>query len=153
MLIDCDTYDSGCNGGLAEYSIRWLVENGIETEEDYPYTGHKGPWKADPSKYIDMKVTGYQKLWPSSSTWSPIDEDEIKDFLYETGPLAIALNANILHTYTGGIIDVPSSKCPARGINHAAHGWIRTQWYWKQRLLDHKEFMGRKLGWRWIFQN
>ena len=119
LLVDCDTYDSGCNGGLMEYAFTWLVKNGMETEEDYPYTGVRGTCKADKTKYIDMKVTGYKKLGSSSSTWSPVDEEEIKEFLYEAGPLAVALNADILQTYTGGVIDVPSSQCPASGINHA----------------------------------
>ena len=119
ILVDCDTYDSACNGGLMEYAFQWIKENGMETEEDYPYTGYKGSCKADPSKYIDMKVTGWKKLGSSTSTWSPVDEEEIKEFLYETGPLAIALNANPLQTYTGGILDKTSSQCPVSGINHA----------------------------------
>ena len=119
ILVDCDTYDSACNGGLMEYAFQWIKENGMETEEDYPYTGYKGSCKADPSKYIDMKVTGWKKLGPSTSTWSPVDEEEIKEFLYETGPLAIALNANPLQTYSGGILDKTSSQCPVSGINHA----------------------------------
>ena len=117
MLIDCDSYDSGCNGGLMEYAFEWIKENGIMKEEDYPYTGYKGTCKADPSKYIDMKVTGYKKLGSSTSTWSPVDEDEVKEFLYETGPLSVALNANPLQTYTGGVLD--PSNCPVSGINHA----------------------------------
>ena len=119
MLIDCDTLDSGCNGGLMEYAFTWLKQNGIMKEEDYPYTGYKGTCKYDRSKTIDMKVTGYKKLGSSSSTWSPVDEEEIKEFLYATCPLSVALNANLLQTYTGGILDVPSSKCPTSGINHA----------------------------------
>ena len=119
ILVDCDTLDSGCNGGLMEYAFTWLKENGIETEEDYPYTGKKGKCNADPSKYIDMKVTGYRKLGRSTSTWSPVDEEEIKEFLYETNPLSVALNANLLVYYTGGVLDVPASQCPASGINHA----------------------------------
>ena len=119
ILVDCDTYDSACNGGLMEYAFQWIKENGMETEEDYPYTGYKGTCKADPSKYIDMKVTGWKKLGSSTSTWSPVDEEEIKEFLYETGPLAIALNANPLQTYSGGILDKTSSQCPVSGINHA----------------------------------
>ena len=119
MLVDCDTYDSSCNGGLMENTFDWLKENGIMTDADYPYVGYKQSCQKDPSKYIDMKVTGYKKLGSSTSTWSPVDEDEIKEFLYETGPLAIALNANPLQTYTGGILDKTSSQCPVSGINHA----------------------------------
>ena len=120
MLVDCDTSDSGCNGGLMEYSFTWLKKNGgIMYEADYPYKGTKSTCKSDSSKYADFKVTGYKKLGSSWSTWSAVDEDEIKEFLYETGPLAIALNADPLQTYTSGILDLTSTKCPSSGINHA----------------------------------
>ena len=119
MLVDCDTSDSGCNGGLMQYAFTWLKKNGIMLDSDYPYTGTKGTCKSDKSKYVDMSVTGYKKLGSSWSTWSAVDEDEVKDFLYETGPLAIALNANPLQTYVSGILDLTSSQCPSSGINHA----------------------------------
>ena len=118
MLVDCDSYDSGCNGGLMENTFDWLKENGIMTDADYPYVGYKHNCQLDPSKYIDMKVTGYKKLGSSALTWTPVDEDEIKEFLYETGPLAIALNGDPLQTYISGILDVPSSQCPVSKINH-----------------------------------
>ena len=120
MLVDCDTSDSACNGGLMEYAFTWLKKNGgIMYEADYAYTGYKGTCRSSASKYADFKVTGYKKLGSSYSTWSCVDEDEIKEFLYETGPLAIALNADLLQTYTGGILDVTSTQCPTNGINHA----------------------------------
>ena len=120
MLVDCDTSDSGCNGGLMEYSFAWLKKNGgINYDSDYPYKGVKSTCKSDKSKYADFKVTGYKKLGSSYSTWSPVDEDEVKEFLYETGPLAIALNADPLQTYSSGVLDLTSSRCPTSGINHA----------------------------------
>ena len=40
MLVDCDTIDSACNGGLMEYAFTWLKQNGgIMTDADYPYVG------------------------------------------------------------------------------------------------------------------
>ena len=120
MLVDCDTSDSGCNGGLMEYAFTWLKKNGgIMTDTDYPYKGTKGTCRSDKTKYVDMTITGYKKLGSSYSTWSAVDEDEVKEFLYETGPLAIALNADPLQTYSSGILDVTSTKCPTSGINHA----------------------------------
>ena len=120
MLVDCDTYDSGCNGGLMENTFTWLKENGgIMTDKDYPYKGRKGTCQSDETKYVDMQITGYTKLGSGSSTWDPVDEDEIKEFLYETGPLAVALNANPLQTYSSGILDKTSSQCPTSGMNHA----------------------------------
>ena len=121
MLIDCDTNDSGCNGGLMEYAYTYLKKlGGIMYDADYPYKGTKQTCKYDSSKRSNMIVTGYKKLGSSWSTWSPVDEDEIKEFLYETGPLGIALNGNCLQTYTSGIIDLSESQCPPSGINVAA---------------------------------
>ena len=110
MLIDCNT----CGSSLVDLNLDWLKENGIESDSDYPYTGPKGTCKADPSKYLDIIITGYKRLS------SPVDEKEMKEFLYETSPLVVGLNAPPLQTYTGGIIDKTSSECPSSGLNHFA---------------------------------
>ena len=135
MLVDCDTSDSGCNGGLMEYAFTWLKKNGgIMYDSDYAYKGTKSTCKSNASKYADFTVTGYKKLGSSYSTWSCVDEDQIKEFLYETGPLAIALNADPLQTYSSGILDLTSTKCPSSGINHAVtlvgYGATSSMDYW-----------------------
>ena len=118
FLVDCDTEDAGCNGGLMEYAFDWLKKNGgFMYEKDYPYTSQNGTCKLDPSKYVDMKVTGYVKLGPKTEgILLPCDENDMKEFLYQTGPLAIALNATPLQLYIGGIVDL--DICNPR-INHA----------------------------------
>ena len=64
-----------------------------------------------------MSITGYKKLGSSYSTWYPIDEDLVKEFLNETDPLPVALNPDPLQTYSSGILDV--TRCPISGINYA----------------------------------
>ena len=72
------------------------------------------------AKEVIWESQDIKKLGSSWSIWSPVDKDEIKEFLYETGPLGIELNGNCLQTYTSGIIDLSESQCPASGINVAA---------------------------------
>ena len=39
-LVDCDTRDSGCNGGLPENAYKTLLEiGGLESEAEYGYDG------------------------------------------------------------------------------------------------------------------
>ena len=75
--------------------------------------------KSFASKYADFKVTGFKKLGSSSSVYSCADEEEMKEFLYENGPLSVALNAGPLQTYVSGIVDKSSSQCKASEIDHA----------------------------------
>ena len=120
LLVDCDTEDSGCNGGLMEFSFEWLRGNGgIMYEKDYPYTGEKQACQQDSTKFADMKITGYVKLGDGSDTFTPVDEEEMKEFLYQTGPLAIALDATGLQFYQSGIADYGGWLCDKDHINHA----------------------------------
>lgn len=121
MIVDCDTLDSGCNGGLMELTFEWMQTNGgIMSMADYPYKGRKQTCKSDSSKYDpDAVVVGWEKLGDPDETWSAVDEDEIKEYLYAKGPLAIALNADPLQYYSSGIIDLTTRQCDPDGMNHA----------------------------------
>lgn len=111
QLVDCDKVDEGCNGGLMENAFQYLKENGgIELSKDYPYKGYKQKCKFDKSKSA-MKVTGFH-FAPSE------DEEVIKQMLYTTGPLAVALNADVLQYYNDGIIDYDANDCDPQGLNH-----------------------------------
>ena len=108
MIIDCCVYGTQ----IIDLIFDWIKQHGIESDSDYPYVGKKGECKENPSKYIDMIVTGYKKLN------YPADEEEMKEFLYETSPLIVGLNGTPLQTYSGGIIDKTSSECPSSELNH-----------------------------------
>lgn len=118
MLIDCVSKNSGCNGGYIEYALEWIMNNGIMKASDYPYTGMKGTCKSSSARYIDMKVTGYQKLGEASPIYGPADEEEMKVLLYQKGPYSVGINCDQLYMYSSGILDVSSTKCPPTGINH-----------------------------------
>ena len=44
-LVDCDTASNGCDGGYYFNTLGWVLDNGIDTEANYPYTAQKGTCK------------------------------------------------------------------------------------------------------------
>ena len=40
QIVDCNTgVNQGCNGGMPYIAMQYVASNGLETENDYPYTG------------------------------------------------------------------------------------------------------------------
>jgi C1A family cysteine protease len=111
QLVDCDKADDGCNGGLMENAFAYIKEaGGIELQSDYKYKARDGQCKFDVKKAA-LKVTGFDVK-------ADMNEEEMKALLVQTGPLAIALNADPLMFYSGGIVDASAEECDPEGLNH-----------------------------------
>jgi cathepsin F len=107
-LVDCDKVDNGCNGGLMENSLAFVRDNGIALSTAYPYHGRDQRCQSYTSA---MKVSGF--------TFAPSeDEEEIKSFLVQTGPLSIAVNAEPFQFYSGGVLDADEYECDPQSLNH-----------------------------------
>ena len=118
FLVDCDTIDMACQGGLMMNTFEFISQNGgFMYLEDYEYKGVKRKCEADPAKYVDAKVVKGIQYGTGSDTWREVDEEELKKILVEVGPLAVALNASSLSSYVKGVFD-PTS-CSVYGMNHA----------------------------------
>ena len=112
QLVDCDSYDEGCDGGEFLPAYKWIKENGgLQSDIDYPYEARAQTCSQDKSKNI-VNIVDYQLL---DST----DEEIIKQYLYEKGPLAIGINAYPLNWYARGVIDWGNENCAHDDINHA----------------------------------
>jgi cathepsin F len=127
-LVDCDKVDQGCNGGLMENAFDELIKiGGINTEEAYPYKGRGGKCEFDGKKET-VKVLSFVKL-------TTTDEEEIKEALFKTGPLAVALNATPLQFYFGGVFHPWKATCNPKGLNHGVllvgYGEDNGKKYWK----------------------
>jgi len=111
MLSDCVHQESNFIGDQIETAFKWIMKNGIAKDEDYPNDELVSFCRK--VEYINMKVTFYRKLRPF------VNEEEMKNFLYENGPFIVLINSTPLSTYSGGILDVNEEKCPASGVNYA----------------------------------
>merc|ERR1712130_589023 len=116
-LVDCDhtcdpkdksTCDGGCNGGLMWLAYQYIINNGgIDTEDSYPYEGIDDTCRFKNST-VGAKVTGWEML--------PTDEDKLAAWLATNGPVSVAINAEWLQFYFGGISD--PMWCNPENLDH-----------------------------------
>lgn len=123
-LVDCDKVDSGCNGGIMENAFNFVKANGLATSREYPY---KGTMQTCKKVSTSIGVKGFH----FSGT---MDEEQIKQMLVSTGPLSIAINADPLQFYEGGIINSTANDCDPEGLNHGVaivgYGTENGESYW-----------------------
>jgi cathepsin F len=131
QLLDCDSGNEGCDGGIMDEAFRYIKSaGGLMSEADYRYTQQKDTCRFKKNKAL-VKVTGWKNAGSKN-------EETIKKMLVSTGPLAVAVNADNMQNYQGGIIDDSESVCPSSNINHAV------------LLVGYGEESGQKF---WIVKN
>ncbi len=110
-MINCNSYGYACDGGLFANVYKWLMTvDGIRKYSDIPFLGYRTTCSV--ANFLPViKVTGY--------TYISGDEDTMMYELYRRGPLLVALNANRLKYYTGGILASTNDICDPYNLNHA----------------------------------
>ncbi|XP_073521607.1 cathepsin F-like [Phyllobates terribilis] len=110
-LVDCDSVDKACGGGLPSNAYEAIEKlGGLETEQDYSYLGHK-----ERCSFSTTKVSAYI----NSSVEIPKDETQIAAWLAQNGPISIALNAFAMQFYRKGISHPFRILCNSWMIDHA----------------------------------
>lgn len=95
-LVDCDTLDDGCSGGLPENAYKAIESlGGLETEKDYPYEGEDEKCHF---KKTDAKVTIQGALNITKN------ETQMAQWLYKNGPISIGINANAMQVIISVIV-------------------------------------------------
>jgi len=124
-ILDCDhecqvfpdigkMCDEACDGGMEPNVFQWVIKNGgINLLDDYPYKAKKGKCRFDKSKAV-----GGFRNW----TYVTVEyEDDLRQYLYDNGPVSVGVHAEEWFYYSGGIFD---SKCQTEN-DHAVllTGW------------------------------
>ncbi|EKX51312.1 hypothetical protein GUITHDRAFT_66300 [Guillardia theta CCMP2712] len=126
-LVQCDKMmlNSGCDGGVMQYSFEWIIRNGgIASAETFPYISGKLPYKDDGTCKTRVKLA-------RNVTIRDYCDIDYRDMLgleqaVVRQPVAVAVQAQQMafRFYHGGIIS--SSKCESR-IDHGLllkHFWL-----------------------------
>ncbi|KAF5308700.1 hypothetical protein FQR65_LT06061 [Abscondita terminalis] len=109
-LVDCVTENRGCNGGLPTTAFQYIEQNnGIDTEESYPYIAEQGQcqFKIDS---VGATVSDYRQIVSG-------DEHALKSAVYQVGPISVGIDASQLQLYSGGVYD--ESSCSSEFLDHA----------------------------------
>jgi len=96
QLVDCDSSDGGCQGGLPSNAFQYMIDNGmgLESESAYPYKASDGTCTKTSSQY-----KAFVSAWHQISK----DETQIAAAVQQYGPLSIGINANTFQNYRSGV--------------------------------------------------
>lgn len=129
MLVQCDTTDSACNGGLMDNAFEWIKGNGgICAESDYPYTSGTGVVGT-----CSNDCTVVEGSAPTTFTDVMATEEALMQAVAQQ-PVSVAIQANQIafQTYSGGVL---TGKCGTRldhGVLAVGYGtYTDGTDYWK----------------------
>lgn len=123
-LVDCDTTDNGCGGGLMDNAFSWIQKNGgLPTEASYPYTARDGTCNKSAKKVVT--ITGH----------SDVTRGDEKALLTAVNkqPVSIAVEADqsVFQSYKSGVIS--SASCGTQldhGVLIVGYGTESGKDYW-----------------------
>ncbi|XP_072392903.1 cathepsin L-like proteinase [Diabrotica undecimpunctata] len=95
-LVDCDTTNSGCKGGLMTNAFAYVRSHGLASEKQYAYTAKDGSCKKVQNKQVSS-ISGYVNVAKTESA--------LASALASVGPISIAVDADTWQLYGGGIFN------------------------------------------------
>lgn len=153
-LVDCDTNDSGCNGGLMDNAFSWIKKNGgLELETDYKYTATTNHCSQDKSKLVN-----------GSSPTSWVDVKQTNDDLLaaiQQQPVSVAIEADqsSFQFYSSGVLTGRCGTNLDHGVLAVGYGTLDGVDYYKIKnswgsswgmdgyvLLERKDVKGGQCG-------
>ncbi|UYV60934.1 CTSL [Cordylochernes scorpioides] len=114
-LVDCASSEgnSACEGGEMTKAYKYVIKNnGIDTEESYPYKAENGTCHYN-SSTIGATCKSYKAI--------AHDEKNLQKALAAEGPISIGIDSSLISSqlYKGGIFNNPKCGNDPDSINHA----------------------------------
>jgi cathepsin L len=126
QLVDCSTSygNQGCNGGLMNLSFFYIKDNGITTEEKYPYKGVGST----------CKYNAADKAWTVSDC-TEVTEDKEESLLaaIAKNPVSVAIQANHLsfQLYKSGVYTGNCGTNLDHGVLAVGYGTLSGKKFYK----------------------
>jgi len=98
QIVDCDTFDGGCEGGDPTNAFSYVIQQGgLDSEASYPYTAEDGT-----CKFQQQDVVAKISNWTYATSW--FDETTLQANLAKWGPLSICVDASYWQDYVSGVM-------------------------------------------------
>ncbi|XP_061350704.1 zingipain-2 [Gastrolobium bilobum] len=125
-LVDCDrTYNSGCDGGLMTYAYQFVIDNnGIDTEEDYPYQGRDSSCDKNKLRRHVVTIDGYTDVPPSN------EKKLLKAVASQPVSVGICGSDRAFQLYSKGIFTGPCSTSLDHAVLIVGYGSENGVDYW-----------------------
>ena len=102
QLIDCSTQygNKGCEGGLMDNAFKYAINNGLCSEEDYPYEGEDNLCESNRCKKI-VEIDDYADIQPNN--------ERLLMRAVAKQPVSVAIQANLtsFRFYKSGVYQDP----------------------------------------------
>ena len=109
-IVDCETVSSGCKGGFAVDSAKYILKNKISFEKNYPYSAKDGKCKGPTTNKNANRVSRFSNL-KSITVLKDGNLEVIKAL--QNGPVSICLyfpSTASLRFYKSGVYDGADCK-------------------------------------------
>jgi len=108
----------GCNGGWMDSAFQYVIDHGLKTDRDYPYTARDEKCKAESGNF---RIAGFIDVNNCDNLANALNQQ----------PISVAVDASNWSFYKGGVFN----SCNA-GVNHGVlavgynAGWwsIKNSW-------------------------
>ncbi|CAM8985871.1 unnamed protein product [Rhodiola kirilowii] len=116
-LVDCDSTDQGCGGGLMDNAFDFIQQNGLTTETNYPYQGVAGTCITNQeSSNAAASITGHEDV-PANS-----ESSLLKAVANQPVSVAIDASGQDFQFYSGGVYAGPCGTSLDHGVTAVGYG-------------------------------
>ncbi|KAG4967929.1 hypothetical protein JHK87_033580 [Glycine soja] len=116
-LVDCDSVDHGCDGGLMEHGFEFIIKNGgISSEANYPYTAVNGTCDTNKEASPGAQIKGYETV--------PVNCEEELQKAVANQPVSVSIDAggSAFQFYSSGVFTGQCGTQLDHGVTAVGYG-------------------------------
>ncbi|KAI9120088.1 hypothetical protein K1719_009057 [Acacia pycnantha] len=124
-LVDCDSgVNQGCEGGSMNDAFKFIINNGINSEANYPYKGVDGTCNANEEDNHEVTINGYEDV--------PANSEQALQNVVANHPVSVAIetSGSDFQFYESGIFTGSCGTELDHGVTVVGYGVNDDTEYW-----------------------